>query len=329
MAKKINPIFRTKPIQLSEISLDTDGNLTKKIQILKLGEFIVDEDDNRLKIEKSHMDSMIKNFAENVRGIDIMLDYKHDTEGEAAAWFEKIYLSEDQEKLWAEVEWTPNGAKAVTNKDFRYVSSDIHFNYKDNESGEKFGPTLLGAGLTNRPVIKRMKPITLAENDNNEDEMNEEEKKALEEKLAESLAENKKLADIVAEMKKKGEDDDAAKELAEEKLAEEKLVKDKDDAFTKMLSEKKVVEAQRKPYLDNDMVKFAENASEIKTDVNGSTGKEDKEEVDPDSKTPAQDEIATLAEKMSTDNKISLSEATIKVLNSNKKLSEAYNKEVN
>ena len=59
-------------------------------------------------------------------------------------------------------EWTDYGLKAVRERGFTYLSAEFADNWQDNESGAFHGPTLLGAGLTVRPVIKRLDPITLS-----------------------------------------------------------------------------------------------------------------------------------------------------------------------
>lgn len=321
-------LFRFLPILLSETAIGTDGKLKEDIQLLRVGEFYLSEGE-KIEITKNHLLSMIKNFDDQVRGIDIMLDYSHESGGKAAAWFKKVYLSEDGNSLWTKVEWTPSGEEVVKNKEFRYVSSDFHFNYEDNETSKKFGPTLFGAALTNRPVIKRMEPITLSEK-MGECKMSAEnkEKEAEVSELADLKKKNKELSDEIAAMKKEKKCAEDKKVEDDKKLAEEAAVKAKNDAFTKMLSEGKVVEAQRVPYMANDLVKFAELAGEIKLAEKGG-GSGDKEDVKTDSKTPAQDKVMTLAEKMVKDEKISLSESIKRVLASDKKLCEEYGKETN
>ena len=82
-----------------------------------------------------------------------------------------IYLSENGEELWATVDWTEGGEKSVRRKEYRYLSADFQFNYTDNETLQEYGPTLFGAGLTNRPVVKGMAPTILSEIKPSEDKM--------------------------------------------------------------------------------------------------------------------------------------------------------------
>ncbi|WP_230368805.1 phage protease [Paludibacterium denitrificans] len=60
------------------------------------------------------------------------------------------------------MEWTEFGIEAVKERGFQYLSAEYSENYQDNEQGRTHGPVLLGAGLTVRPVIKRLDPVTLS-----------------------------------------------------------------------------------------------------------------------------------------------------------------------
>jgi hypothetical protein len=139
------------------------GDRIRKMQILRTGGFS-DPRYGRFDITKKMLSQMVKNFSEGVRGVIPALDYKHDSEDVAAGWFKNLYLVDDGNELWAEIEMTPKGDKVLSDKEFGYVSADFDTEYQDNENLKKFGCVLLGAGLTNRPVIKRMESvISLAE----------------------------------------------------------------------------------------------------------------------------------------------------------------------
>ncbi|MDH5394503.1 MAG: phage protease, partial [Gammaproteobacteria bacterium] len=113
-------------------------------------------------ITKDMLLSMVKNFDANVYGQRIMLDVAHKPENGAAAVFKRLFV-ERGNKLRAEVQLTEFGIDAVKNKGFIYVSAEFHDDYTDNEQRAHHGPTLLGAGLTTRPVIKHLDPIQLSE----------------------------------------------------------------------------------------------------------------------------------------------------------------------
>jgi phage I-like protein len=339
--------FPALEIRLDEVSRAlNDPNsvrVPEDIQILRLGTFQHPRIGS-LVITSEMLQRMAENFQNKVRGIDISVDYKHDSEDIAAGWFREVYLNEDGNQLWAKVEWTPRGLKKLAEKEFRYVSADFHLNYRDNETGEAFGPTLFGAGLTNRPVIKRMEPaIELSEVKKHEGgkTMDLEKLKADNEKLA---AENKTLSEGKGEMEKKlaeleeekkslqeavGELDMTPeqmvakiKELQAEiaKLKGEAEMSEKEKVFNKLMSEGKAVEAQRKSYLEGDTVKFAELAGKANVKADGHGGKTDGDKVD------VQDKVLELAEQKAKENKMPIEDAISVVLSENPKLDEAYQK---
>lgn len=135
-----------------------DSPVADQVQLFRVGTF-THADYGTFDITASELKKMAENFKSNVRGIDLAIDYKHDSEDIAAGWIKDLFLSQDETELWATVDWTPNGKKVLSEKEFRYLSPEFTYDYQDNESLKTFGPTLLGAGLTNRPTIKQMEPV--------------------------------------------------------------------------------------------------------------------------------------------------------------------------
>lgn len=150
----MNNIFRAPQIIIKL----AESGVENQIQIFKTGTFFHPQY-GKFVITPEILKNMEQNFKANVRGIDLAVDYKHDNTNIAAGWIKSVSLSEDGNALYADVEWTPNGKRVLNEKEFRYVSPEFTANYTDNETLKKFGPTLLGAGLTNRPVIKGMDAV--------------------------------------------------------------------------------------------------------------------------------------------------------------------------
>ena len=344
--------FRFVPVLLSE------ENIPKKIQLLRVGSFL--HDGREISVSNSDLKSMIKNFSEKIRGIDLMIDFSHNSEGEAAGWINNLAISDSGDQLWAEVDWTPTGKKCLENKSFKYISADFSFNYKDNEKRNDHGPTLFGAGLTNRPVVKEMSPIVLSEGINQlseVDKMTEEKKEEIEAKtigsnswsrsskkkeevklteMNEALEENElsledQLQALKDELLKKDEELialrgklEASENEKEERLAEmekEKVLVEKNKAFDLKLSEGLVVEAQRSPFIDGDMDKFLNLQHEIKLSESGNSGTIN----NAISKENFEEKIIALAEKRSEENKIPLDVAIGIELNENKEIMKHYN----
>lgn len=106
-----------------------------------------------------------KAFAQNVihkvRGIDIAIDYGHDSGGEAAGWVTSAEARGDG--LWLFVEWTQEAAAKIRGGQFRYFSPEYVDKWTHPKTGEKFTDVLLGGALTNRPFLKDIMPVNLSE----------------------------------------------------------------------------------------------------------------------------------------------------------------------
>lgn len=155
--------FSLAPFVLRLTEDENGVHVPKRIQLFRTGTFkklMPDGKTISFSITKRHLEEMVENFVNKVRGTDIAVDFAHKSDEEAAAWFTDLQIEESSKEtqLWADVEWTPDGHAAVGGKKFRYLSPDFVFGWTDNETGKKYGATLFGAGLTNRPVIKHMAP---------------------------------------------------------------------------------------------------------------------------------------------------------------------------
>lgn len=307
---------------LVAVKLSETNEVPGKVQLLKVGEFY-QENGKKVKITKEILAFFVRNFTDKVRGYSdgkLPIDYFHENEKIAAGWIEGLSVEDGGQELWGDIKWTPAGGKKLSDGELRYISVEFHFDYQHNESEKKFGPTLFGAGLTNRPFIKGMESITTFSEEKN--------KMTIEEAMKKIDALNAKIAELeksgganeieMNDLKKKlGEQDASYK--AEKKLAEQR------DSFNKMMAEGKAVEAQREAFVAGDMVKFAELAKTTNFGGKGNGGAGDE---DADKNLSAQDKVLKLAEKEVSDNKISFSEGIKKVLLENKELSDAYHKEV-
>ncbi len=318
-------LYRLSPIaiQLAEGA----AKAPEKIQVIRTGQFH-HPSYGKFEITKDHLLAFKANFDARVRGVDIALDYGHNSEGEAAAWFSSIELSDDGNELWAVPEWTPAGAASVLAKEFRYVSADFNFDYQDNETLKKHGPTLLGAGLTNRPVVKGQAPvIELTEGRElvvDPKDKTIEELKAkiaeLEAKLGGGQAAAAELGDIKKELVEK---DQALSEMKAKvsALEADKKTAEKKTQFDTKLSEGKVVEAQREAFMSGDMAKFMELAQPVKLSETGHGAPP----AAPAKPKDAADEVIELAEKAVAEKRATDVVAGISlVLSENKELAKRY-----
>lgn len=128
--------------------------------------------------DKKYFMSCIQNFVNNVLHRDISFDAQHMPWFGAVAWVTKLSLRRrkffDDKKRWvltADVEFTKDGEDMIRQKRFKYFSSEVHDNYKEQEISDndnnnqlkEYGPTLMGGGVTNRPYISGMLAVELSE----------------------------------------------------------------------------------------------------------------------------------------------------------------------
>lgn len=104
---------------------------------------------------------MVRNFAARTYGQDVFVDVAHRPEDGAAGKITRLWVQDD--RLLADVEWTPYGRAAIAERGYQYLSAEFADDYVDNERRQHHGATLFGAALTIRPVIKRLDPIQLSE----------------------------------------------------------------------------------------------------------------------------------------------------------------------
>ena len=337
-------------IKLSEFPVSSEGR--SQVQLLRTGTF------NHPKLGKLMVTPMLitqlaENFTNRARKLDLAVDYFHESEKVAAGWITNVETRENNQELWAEIDWTPKGEERITNREIKYISADFNFNYIDNESGKEYGPTLFGAGLTNRPFVKEMQAL-FSENDNinlgeltmleqvlealkalsdeekqkvmealgvvQDDAALGGDKQLLEEHDKEKMAEHDKEDKMNKETEAKLSEKDAKIKELEATIEKQK----KEKTFNALLSEGKVCEAQREPYMDDDMAKFAENAAEINLSEGGTDeNPEDKFQTDDAQK--AIDKIEDMAVKLSEEKNMDLGDATSLVLKENPELAKHYN----
>jgi len=117
-----------------------------------------------VEITKEILLSFKNNFDNGVVGVDLSIDFDHEVR-EAAGWLKEVFMSFDEQTLLGVVRWTPKGALALSDKDFRYFSPEYTLNFVHPHTNKEHGPTLVGGGLTNRPFLKMDAMVELKNND--------------------------------------------------------------------------------------------------------------------------------------------------------------------
>lgn len=122
------------------------------ISVLPLGHVVSSK--GEFNVDKESFEDMKAQIAQ--RGVDLVIDYEHQTlkgtQAPAAGWVKELILRDDG--IAARVEWTPQAAKYLENKEYRYLSPVITVRKSD---GKATG--LHSLALTNTPAIENMTPI--------------------------------------------------------------------------------------------------------------------------------------------------------------------------
>lgn len=210
----------------SEVKLSEKKDVPPEVQVLKVGKF-KHPSYGEFEITPETLVRMKENFEKKVRRVDIAFDYFHDSDKIAAGWPKALELREDGAELWAtNVEWTPRAKQMLADKELRYFSPDFSFEWTDPETGAVFKDVLFGGGLTNRPFLKDMAPIT-----------------SLSEKL---LIDDKDLqacvSSLVGDLIKKGHSQEQAVAIAYSKCGEKRMGELKQKGEFKMEEKDKMIE---------------------------------------------------------------------------------------
>lgn len=287
---------------------------------------------------KADLETMAKNFNENVVGTEIPVDLNHDENHMAYAWIKpgsmKVKKSSKLDghySLYAQLhKYTPEGKDYISTGKFRYFSLQIqHQLAKFVDNTKKVYKLVIRAmALTNMPVVKDMAP-TLSEKTplfSNHSTMEKTPEQLLAEKdtilaqkdqkLSEIEAENLRLSEKIAAQEKAQRDITLAAQVDDLCLSEDKKVgfkggeKEKITEFVKTLSDD-----QAKAYFEihKDIITSVDLNEDGSADE-GDEGEGAGENEDPNVEAEAK------AQELSEKEKIPLKDAYERVLSENPKL---------
>lgn len=112
----------------------------------------------------------LETYAQSLRDNpgQVPVDYDHegarsDGSTKAAGWFTgqaRVEERDGKPLLLAEVQWTPSGAQAVRDGDFKMISPEMSFAHKDAKTGLMTrAMRIIAATLTNRPFFRELAPV--------------------------------------------------------------------------------------------------------------------------------------------------------------------------
>ncbi|MEN6483422.1 MAG: phage protease [Syntrophobacteraceae bacterium] len=144
------------------------GEVPPEFQVFPRGRVEIEGSDG-FTVDAESVDAVIRRF--NSRGLDMVVDYEHQTEKDAeapaAGWIREL-VDRGGDGLWAKVEWTDRARQYLANREYRYYSPVFRVS-----GGGRRLVELLRVALTNAPRLNRIRPIVAGMNpsDKKEDAM--------------------------------------------------------------------------------------------------------------------------------------------------------------
>jgi phage I-like protein len=126
------------------------------VQIARTGEF-KGHQSGPFELTKKELSEMVRNFDRDGEPVPIVLGHP-DTETPAYGWIHDLELRGDE--LWALAEWHEDIVPLIRDGRFRGCSMVFSTESVDRESGEGIGAELFELGITNRPFLNGMAPLT-------------------------------------------------------------------------------------------------------------------------------------------------------------------------
>lgn len=105
---------------------------------------------------------LYSSFIDGVRGTELDIDYDHkEHNGKAAGWIKQAEIRSDG--LWGLISWTDEAYNAIQNKEYKYFSPEFWDEWTNPVTGVEHTNVLFGGGITNRPFLKDLQPLSLSE----------------------------------------------------------------------------------------------------------------------------------------------------------------------
>jgi hypothetical protein len=161
------------PAALQRVTLGevgADGFHRSWIMLFPVGEFEHPQY-GQLDFTRAKLADIKAMWERRVRHIDVALDVDHKAgqdDSRATGWIERLQLRDASPDgsapagLWGQIKWTPYGLRLLRDDEYRYFSPEFG-PWTDPANNQHYDDVLMGGALTNRPFLKVMPAIALAD----------------------------------------------------------------------------------------------------------------------------------------------------------------------
>ncbi len=156
-------------MHLNDVAAGASKTFQSIIQVLRTGTFY-HPIYGKFTVLSEHLANMVNNFKlkRPKHPTEMVVDYEHMSApaspvqmAPAAGWVKGV--EQRGNELYCTVEWTEAAATKINNKEYRFISPEFSLNYRDKETNQALGPTLIALALTNRPFVEGMQPVALSD----------------------------------------------------------------------------------------------------------------------------------------------------------------------
>jgi len=148
-----NTFYTINTVALSE------GQATSDVEVLRVGVIR----DRGLPVTQKMLNDFVQNYNDDVYGTELQVNKDHEG-GEAMGWIKNLFLDPANEaRLMATIEWTTLGIEKISHKLYKFVSAEFNSKYPHHETGKLISNVFSGLALTNTPALKGQLPISLSE----------------------------------------------------------------------------------------------------------------------------------------------------------------------
>lgn len=128
------------------------------MECLRVGHWDYPDIPGGLNVDQALLRELKANFDAGAKGFEVLLNREHDDD-QQAGWVKALELAPDGNSLYAMTQFTDaRTAQEVDEEKLKYCSSELDLAWRDPEDKTE-KRVFEGLALTNRPYIKRLKPI--------------------------------------------------------------------------------------------------------------------------------------------------------------------------